>query len=192
MTAVLYTKDDLEFCISDKFEGRFLISMLENMKEKALNDAWDDYNEVHHCCRIIHEFSQTPGLTMDFHTMRRGGNQLGVAIITHGRIDPCIYARHGLHISDPVHEVGLLSYFHISPEGRGNGTFWLRDLIMPMYADLGYTALYLKSSHPKAFPLYERLGAVIGHYTQPSDNMVHQREGRLFRLPLYEKPLPKE
>jgi hypothetical protein len=61
-----------------------------------------------------------------------------------------------------------------------------------MYADLGYTAFYLKTSHPKAFPLYERLGPVIANYTIPSDNGLYQRTGRIYRLPLYEKALPKE
>jgi len=192
MTTALYTKDDLQFCVSDSFESRFLLSLVENLKEKLLNDTWDDYNEIYHCCRIIHEFSRTPGLTMDFHTLRRGESLLGMVIITHGSIAPDIYAQHGLHISDPIHEVALLNYFHIAPEGRGNGTFWIRDIVMPLYADLGYTAFYLKTSHPKVFPLYDRLGAVIGHYTQSSDNMIHQRKGRLYRLPLYAKPLPKE
>ena len=192
MTTVLYCKDDLEFCFSDTFEGKFLVSLLENMKEKLLTATWDDYNEVHHCCKIIHDFSRTPGLVMDFHTLRRGEEQLGMVMISHGAIDPDIYACSGLSISDPLDQVALLSYFHIAPSGRGNGTFWLRDLIMPFYADQGYTAIYLKNSHPKAFPLYDRLGTVIGNYTFPSDNGEHMRVGRIYRLPLQERPFPGE
>lgn len=192
MTTVLYRKNDLEFCFSDSFEGRFLLSLLENMKEKILSSAWDDYDEVHHCCKIIHDFGQQPGVVMDFHTLRRADEQLGMVMMTHGAIDPHIYSCSGLSISDPVDQVLLLSYFHISPAGRGNGTFWLRDLIMPMYADQGYTAIYLKTSHPKAFPLYDRLGTVIGNYTFPSDNGVHMRVGRIYRIPLQEKPFPKD
>ena len=117
--------------------------------------------------------------------------QLGMVLMTHGAIDRDIYACSGLSISDPLDQVALLSYFHIAPSGRGNGTFWLRDLIMPFYADQGYTAVYLKTSHPRAFPLYDRLGAVIGNYTFPSDNGEHMRVGRIYRLPLVEKPLPE-
>ena len=192
MTTVLYEKNGFEFCFSDSFEGKFLLSLLENMKEKILNEAWDDYNELHHCCKIIHDFSQQPGVVMDFHTLRKDNEQLGMVMMTHGAIDRNIYACSGLSISDPMDQVALLSYFHISPAGRGNGTFWLRDLIMPFYADQGYTAIYLKTSHPKAFPLYDRLGAVIGNYTFPSDNAVHMRVGRIYRIPLQEKPFPKD
>lgn len=191
MTTVLYKKDDLEFCFNDTFEGKFLVSLLENMKEKLIKEEWDDYNEVHHCCKIIHDFSQRPGLTMDFHTMQRGGEQLGMVMLTHGSIDANIYACSGLSISDPLDQVLLLSYFHITPAGRGNGTFWLRDIILPMYADQGYTAVYLKTSHPKAFSLYDRFGSVIGNYTFPSDNGEHLRVGRIYRLPLQERPFPE-
>lgn len=191
MTTVLYKKDDLEFCVSDVFESKFLLSLIENMKEKVLNEEWDDYDELHHCCKIIHDFSLQKGVVIDFHTLRRGAEHLGMVMITHGAIDPKIYSGSGLSISDPLDQVALLCYFHISPAGRGNGTFWLRDIIMPLYADQGYTAIYLKTSHTKAFPLYERLGAVIGNYTFPSDNGVHMRVGRIYRIPLTEQVSPK-
>ena len=184
MTSVLYTKDDLEFCISDTFEGIYLTSLLDNMREKLVHGEWDDYDEVHHCCRIIHEFSQRPGLTIDYHLLRRAGEQLGMVMMSHGDIPAGIYRSSGLSISDPIGEVVLLNYFHIAPQGRGNGTFWLKELLMPMYAAKGFTAIYLKSSHHKAFPFYDRFGAVIGNYTFPSDNGVFQRTGRIYRLPL--------
>ena len=58
--------------------------------------------------------------------------------------------------------------------------------------DQGYTAVYLKTSHPKAFPLYDRLGTVSGNYTFPSDNGEHMRVGRIYRLPLQERPFPEK
>ena len=57
MTTVLYKKDDLEFCFNDTFEGKFLVSLLENMKEKLLNEEWDDYNEVPFPILLIRCFS---------------------------------------------------------------------------------------------------------------------------------------
>ncbi len=120
MTTVLYEKNGFEFCFSDRFEGKFLLSLLENMKEKILNEAWDDYDELHHCCEIIHDFSQQPGVVMDFHTLRKGNEQLGMVMMTHGAIDRNIYACSGLSISDPLDQVALLSYFHISPAGRAS------------------------------------------------------------------------
>ena len=190
MTTVLYTKDDLEFCVSDTFEGVYLTSLLDNMKEKLVQGGWDDYNEVHHCCKIIHDLSRTPGLTIDYHFLRRSGQHLGMVMMTHGDVSPDIYRSSGLILSDPIREVVLLNYFHIAPEGRGNGTFWLRDLLMPLYASKGYSTIYLKTSHPRAFHLYDRLGTVIGNYTFPSDNGVYQRTGRIYRLPLEKKAIP--
>ncbi len=184
MTTVLYAKGDLEFCVSDAFEGVYLTSLLDNMREKLVRGEWDDYDEVHHCCKIIHDFSLIPGLVIDYHLLRRADEQLGMVMMSHGAIPPDIYRSSGLSISDPLDEVVLLNYFHISRAGRGNGTFWLRDLLMPLYASKGFTAIYLKSSHTRAFSFYNRLGAVIGNYTFPSDNGVYQRTGRIYRLPL--------
>ncbi len=191
MTTVLHRKDGLEFCFSPAFEGRFLLPVLDNIRDKILHGAWDDYNEAYHCSRLIHEFSRTPGLTLDFHTLRREEEILGIAVLTHGAIDPLIYAESGISISDPVDQVVLFNYFHISPAGRGNGSFWLRDLILPFYADQGYTALYLKSSHPRAFPFYDRLGTAIGRYATPSDNGEYRRDGRIYRIRMQEKPFPR-
>ncbi len=184
MTTEIYAKGDLKFYVSDTFEGIYLVSLLENMKEKLIHDGWDDYDEVHHCCKIIHDLSRTPGLTIDYHILCRSGQHLGMVMMTHGNISPNIYKTSGLIISDPTGEVLLLNYFHIAPGARGNGTFWLRDLLMPLYASKGYTTIYLKTSHPRAFHFYDRLGAVIGNYTFPSDNGIYQRTGRIYRLPL--------
>lgn len=187
METILASHGDVHFCISQEFHGIYLSPLVDNMKDKLINSSWDDYNEVFHCCRLIHEFSRRPGLVMDFHTMGRGQEYLGLAIISHGNIDPKIYSGSGIHFSEPLKNIILFNYFHISPSGRGNGTFWLRDVIMPWYAKQHYAAMYMKSSHPRAFSLYQRLGAVIGEYSTRSDNGLFERQGRIFRVPLHDE-----
>ncbi len=171
------------FSAAQCFQTKFLCPVADNVKYK-LEHGWDDYNELHHCCRLIHEFQQRPGLIMDFHTMTRNGEYLGLAIVSHGNVDREMYASSGIHFSEEQDAILLFNYFHISPEGRGNGEFWLKEIILPWYAAQGYTAMYLKSSHPLAFPLYERLGAAIGSYTSKSDNGLYERHGKIFRIPL--------
>ena len=46
MTTVLYQKNDLEFCFNDAFEARFLLSLLENMKEKILREIKNGKEEI--------------------------------------------------------------------------------------------------------------------------------------------------
>ncbi|MBP3730250.1 MAG: hypothetical protein J6I40_02115 [Mailhella sp.] len=184
METVLATRGDAHFCISQDFQGIYLCPIVDNLKDKLVNGSWDDYNEAFHCCRLIHEFRKRPGLQIDFHTMSRGQEYLGLAIMSHGNIDPQLYASSGIHFSEPLEQVLLFNYFHISPFGRGNGYFWLTNVIMPWYAERGFKAIYMKSSHPKAFSLYSRLGTVIGEYTAKSDNGVFDRPGRIFRVAL--------
>ena len=49
-----------------------------------------------------------------------------------------------------------------------------------------------ENQHPKTFLLYDRLETVIGNCTFPNDNGVHMRVGRIYRLPLQERPFPGE
>ena len=42
--------------------------------------------------------------------------------------------------------------------------------------------LYLKSSHSKAFSLYQRLGEEIGSYQTLSDNGEFKRTGKIFKI----------
>ena len=183
MDMPLACRGEFEFSATDHFKSVFLCPVADNVRWK-LEHGWDDYNELHHCCRLIHEFQSRPGLVMDFHTMTRGKEHLGIGIVSHGSVDREMYASSGIHFSEAREAILLFNYFHISPEGRGNGEFWLKDVILPWYAAQGFAAMYLKSSHPKAFPLYERLGAAIGSYASKSDNGLFERPGKIFRIPI--------
>lgn len=77
----------------------------------------------------------------------------------------------------------IFNYFHIASEGRGNGSFWLKEVILKYYQGKGMKKAYVKSSHPKVFPLYQRLGSQIGSYTSFSDNQLFERQGKVFELP---------
>ncbi|QKY68720.1 hypothetical protein [Lentibacillus sp. CBA3610] len=87
-------------------------------------------------------------------------------------------------VNENINEVLIFNYFHISQEGRGNGERWLKKVIMPYYKLKEYKAIYLKSSHPKSFSLYSRLGVEIGSYESNSDNHLMTRKGKIFKIPL--------
>ncbi len=187
MNKLLAERGEFRFSVSDVFQSAFLCPVADNVRDKLMHD-WDDYNELYHCCSLIHELKERPGLNMDFHLMTRGAEHMGLAIVSHGSVDREMYASSGIHFSEAQESILLFNYFHISPEGRGNGEFWLKDVILPWYAARGYAAMYLKSSHTRVFSLYERLGAAIGIYTAKSDNGLFERPGRIFRIPLHARP----
>ena len=183
MDCLLRGEGELGFWVSDTFSGTLLVPILKNMLVKA-EAGWDDYNEAYHCCRLIETVKENPGLTMEFHSLRRGRNVLGVCLVTHGRIEGPLFFPEGFQPPEKPEQILVLNYFHIAPEGRGNGEHWLRDLILPHYREKGYEALYVKSSHPRAFSLYTRLGQPVGEYLSNSDNGLYTRPGKLFRIPL--------
>ena len=183
MEQLLYHESGLRFVVSDHFEGRMLTPILENLLDKA-QSAWDDYDEASRCCRLVEEVRRTPGLHMEFHTARRGEAVAGLALVTSGPVLRPPFFSEGLLPGEPEDGALAFNYFHISPAARGFGEHWLRDIILPRCRAQGFRAVYVKSSHPRAFSLYRRLGTELGSSRSPSDNGLYLRRGLLFRIPL--------
>lgn len=185
MEQLLNEKGGLRYLVSDTFEGSMLVPVIKNILYKAEND-WDDYDEVSHCCRLIEAVRKDPDMKMDFHFIKRGEDTIGAGLITYGAIDMQLFFSGAFSFTDPIGNIVIFNYFHIAPEGRGTGEYWLRDIILPHYYGKGFTALYVKSSHPKVFSLYGRLGTVVGEYRGKSDNGLYTRQGKIFRIPIAE------
>lgn len=149
---------------------------------------WDDYDEVFHCTRLIETIRAAKKMTLDFHFIRKNQQVIGILLATHGELDYCLFFQEVSQLELKVEEVVIFNYFHVAPEGRGNGEFWLKDIILLYYQRKGRKKGYIKSSHPKVFSLYERLGKKIGTYTAFSNNRLIERQGEIFELPLFDSP----
>ena len=182
METCLLREGPLEYRVSDQFHSEMLIPVMENLLLKA-RSGWDDYDEVYHCSRLIHAAERRPNLHMLFHTLRRDCRVAGLCLATRGAVDDPLFFPPGCAPVRPG-RAAVLNYFHIAPWARGVGEHWLRDVILPHCAGLGAEAAYVKSSHPRVFSLYRRLGAEVGSYTASSDNGIFSRPGKLFRIPL--------
>lgn len=166
-----------DFVVSDVFKGEYLNALIDNLKVKYQNN-FDDYNEVYHCNELIHKLQKDPDIKVEYHLMYKDKQCLGIAVISSGKIDSIKFFDQEFFKTNDNDIV--LNYFHISPLGRGNGTYWLKEIILPYYQNKEY--MYLKSSHPQAFSLYQRLGQEIGSYTTVSDNGDFKRNGKIFRI----------
>lgn len=165
------------FMVSHEFKGEFLSPLIDNLKVKYQNN-YDDYNEVYHCNKLIHVLAADKDVNVDYHVMYQGPDCVGLALISTGKIDAIKYFDQPLFNKDAANIV--LNYFHVAPNARGNGTNWLKNIILPYYQDKDY--LYVKSSHEKAFSLYERLGQTISSYESMSDNNKFKRNGKIFKI----------
>jgi len=188
---LLYQENEWSFLVTDRFESHMLGPVIRNLLDKSEND-WDDYNEVYHCCRLIETVRRQAGMNMDFHYIRKSHRTVGIGLITHGLINTRMFFPDTFSLADHPQQILVFNYFHISKEGRGKGEYWLREIILPFYKHKGFAALYVKSSHPKVFSLYRRLGEEIGVYTAASDNNLFSRSGKIFRIPVEPRTsLPK-
>lgn len=183
MDTLLRTDGEVSFWMSDIFRGELLVPVVENLLCKA-KSGWDDYDEVYHCCRLVEQVRQGKGMEMDFHFLKRREEHVGLGLVTRGALEGSLFFPAGMALSDAMDKSLVFNYFHISAPARGNGERWLREVILPHYRDKGYQALYVKSSHPRVFSLYGRLGRDVGGYTGQSDNDLYERPGRIFRIPL--------
>ncbi|MFQ6792598.1 MAG: hypothetical protein ACLRT4_07445 [Thomasclavelia sp.] len=173
----LARRNGYKFIVEKEFKGEYLCPIIDNLKAKYI-DGFDDYNEVYHCNQLIHQLNQDSKIKLDYHLMYQEDKCLGLALIATGTIDALEFFDQPLFKT--TDKAIVLNYFHISSQGRGNGTYWLKNIILPYYQDKDY--MYLKSSHPHAFSLYQRLGEVIGEYETVSDNGDFKRKGKLFKI----------
>jgi len=172
--------DDINFGISNEFKSEYLTPIIQNLLFKAENE-WDDYNEVYHCCKLIEGVKNNDNMNMDFHIMKKDEKYLGIALVSSGIIDYKMFFKEPINIEEDHKDVLIFNYFHISKEGRGNGESWFKNIIQ-YYKSKNYKTIYLKSSHPKVFSMYNRLGKEIGEYSSISDNGLFERRGKIFKI----------
>lgn len=183
MKQLLYENRGFNYSVTDTFESDMLVPITRNLLYKVENE-WDDYNEVYHCCQLIETVRNSPEMKMNFHFIRNAQQTVGVGLITYGVIDMHIFFPDSFTLNEPMESTLIFNYFHICAEARGTGEHWLRDIIIPYYKEKGFVSLYVKSSHPKVFSLYGRLGECVGQYESKSDNELHVRSGKIFRIRL--------
>ncbi|MGE4276075.1 MAG: hypothetical protein AB7E30_02725 [Lawsonibacter sp.] len=183
MEHLLRQEGTLEFLVSDTFDGTMLSPMIQNLLVKAEN-GWDDYDEVFHCCQLVEAVRREARLRMEFHTLRREGRVVGVGLMTGGQITCSLFFPAHLLPPEPREGQLVFNYFHVAPGERGVGSRWLQEVILPYCKAQGNRAVYVKSSHPRVFSLYARLGTEVGSYSAHSDNNLFHRPGKLFRIDL--------
>ena len=179
---IINSANGICFEVSKEFQSQYLTPIIQNLLFKAENQ-WDDYDEVYHCSRLIQGVKKNKDMNMDFHIMKKDEKYFGIALITSGKIDYSLFFKEQIDIEEKDNEVLIFNYFHISKEGRGKGEAWFKNIIK-YYNKKNYKAIYLKSSHPKVFSMYTRLGKQIGQYSSKSDNNLFERRGKIFKISL--------
>ncbi len=179
MTKELYSNSELRFCLSDEFKMEYLEPVGKYVNWK-LQNGWDDYNELYHATEYFTKAMANKNVWIHSHLMMNKSDLACVALIVGGNLKS---VENRIEIQNEEKSL-LLKYFHIVDKGKGNGQKWLKEIIFPFYKNLEYQHFYIGSSHPKSFALYEKFGHCIYDYNLLSDNNLHERIGKIFRIDL--------
>lgn len=177
---VLLERGHERFVLDKKFDFKYLSPIGYYVQWKLESNNWDDYNELYHATKLIEHLKKDANLWFDTHALIRNDSILGVLLIVGGKIK-------SLENKYPIEKEDqslLLKYFHIIEKGKGHGSFWINDVVIPYYREKGYKHIYVNSSHQASFPFYKRLGSFITSYVQMSDHYLHEREGNCFSISL--------
>lgn len=183
MEKILVQKESLEYGVINEFSGQFLVPIIKNVLQKAETN-WDDYDEVYHYNKLVQTVQSSQQMVIDFHFIRKEQVVVGIFMATHGKLEHDLFFTTDTKLFSDSDKVVIFNYVHISPDARGLGRHWLKDIILPFYQKSGFTNAFIKSSHPKVFSLYGELGEKVGDYESNSDNNLHKRYGKIFKIEL--------
>ncbi len=173
-------KENIKYFISNEFHPKFLTPISKNLTDK-LNNHWDDYDEVFHCCNLIERIKKEENINIDFHVLTKDDVCVGIALASYSNIKLDIFFNSSINIKENLNDILIFNYFHISSEARGNGSVWIKEIIN-YYKSRDFKSIYLKSSHEKVFSLYNRLGIELEEYSSWSDNKLFLRQGKIFKI----------
>ncbi|MFC9601679.1 hypothetical protein ACFTQL_28460 [Peribacillus butanolivorans] len=87
---VIHKINDINFGVATEFNSKYLTPIIQNLLFKVENE-WDDYNEVYHCCNLIEKVRNNNDMNIDFHVMMKDEKYLGIALVNKGIIDYKIF-----------------------------------------------------------------------------------------------------
>ena len=167
--------------------NRYLYPIEDYVREKKDENMYDDWNEFEHMTswlkNIFKNIQKDDTNTLDIHYLEDKGNVIGVVFSLSGN-DNISNFFNQYNIQSSNEKAAQIAYFHIVKNYRGIGKKWLQEEVLKDLQNQGFKSVYLKSSHQKAFSLYEKLGSKVGHYTGLSDNKLYQRYGNIYKISL--------
>ena len=143
----------------------FLDPLKRFVEEKKLDGSWDDWNEYEHAKQQLLNQKEP---FYAYHIINEDNGIIAVAFFVQNNAFP---------------ENSLqLTAFHVLKQHRGIGMEWLKGKILPELKEKGIEEIYVRSSHPKAFSFYDRLGNVVGGYESDSDSGIYHRTGKIWKV----------
>ena len=179
MLKLLLNHISYSFYVAHGFEMQYLAPIGRYVNWK-LGNGWDDYNELYHATAYFSGITAEKDVWVHSHLLTKKNEINGVALIVGGNLRK---AESKFIVENEAKSL-VLKYFHIIDRGKGLGKKWLGEILLPQYRDKGFETVYVSSSHPQSFSLYEKFGRCFHEYSLKSDNRLYNRQGKSFAIKL--------
>lgn len=157
------------------------------VSEKKRYKMYDDYNEYENSLKWFKDRKQA--ILND-----KVDNVTAYCIKDNKKIIGIIFSVTGYSVSELVDKYNIevnknsnicqLICFHIDKNYRGIGKDFLKNYVFKDLKDRRIDTVFIKSSHYRAFSLYQKLGEKVGVYFGLSEHQLYRRQGNIYKIEL--------
>ena len=177
----------MKICISPEASVKaitpYLAPARDFLREKLEDGMYDDWNEAERTEKWAKKALDTADGRLLIYYLEKGGEVVASAFaLCESSITRADLEKNG--VTTPKQGFAHVTCIHLKRElrGKGRGREFLQKEVFADLRAQGIDKIYVKSSHPKAFALYERLGHCIAHYTEESDHGLYLRYGNIYEI----------
>lgn len=157
------------------------------VNEKKRCKMYDDYDEYKNNLKWFKDRKQ---LILDdkkdnviAYCIKNNKKVIGIIFSVTGYSATQLTDRHNIKVNKNS-KICQLICFHIDKKYRGIGRNFLQNYVFKDLKDRKIDTVFIKSSHHKAFSLYEKLGERVGIYFGLSEHQLYRRQGNVYKIVL--------
>ena len=155
------------------------------VSEKKQYGMYDDYNEYKNSLKWFQDRKQSilddNKDNVTAYCIKNKSKVIGIIFSVTGYSVTKLMQNHNMKVNN--NECQLIC-FHIDKRYRGIGKNFLKDYVFKDLKNRNIDTVYIKSSHHRAFSLYEKLGERVNVYFGLSEHQLYRRQGNIYRIQL--------
>lgn len=157
------------------------------VSEKKRDGMYDDYNEYKNSLKWFQDRKQSilddNKDIVTAYCIKDNKKVIGIIFSVTGYSVTKLMDRHDMKVDDDSNTCQLIC-FHIDKNYRGIGKDFLNNYVFKDLKDRKIGTVFIKSSHHRAFSLYEKLGRRVGVYFGLSEHQLYRRQGNIYQVEL--------
>ncbi len=155
--------------------------------EKKKYKMYDDYNEYKNSLKWFYDRQESilndrkDNVTAYY--IKNNKKVIGIIFSITGCSVTKLIDKHDIKVNKNSNACQLIC-FHIDKNYRGIGKKFLQNYVFQDLKERNIDTIFIKSSHCRAFSLYEKLGEKVGIYFGLSEHQLYRRQGNVYKIEL--------